>query len=166
MYFLFPFSFLFFSWDQWPLPAPFEGNGSAPDDCCGVYSALLLTSCFESLVLGFRRPQGCPNMEVESCRIFKNYCSWTSGWQCGVYKLCLLLTCPCSGMSIVPEIYLFPPFLQGRWKCEGSRMVTGCHSWLQFLCWTALEKFKAVLFPEIFLQNWNSISLCLFSITL
>lgn len=42
---------------------------------------------------------------------------------CGWYKLCLLLTCLCAGMSIVPEICFLPPFLQGRWKCECSKTV-------------------------------------------
>lgn len=82
----------------------------------------------------------------------------------GEDNLYLLLTGPCPGMNIVLEICLVPPFLQGRWKHESSKMVLCCHSWLQFLWWTALEKFKAVLFPEIFL--WNNISLCLFFITL
>lgn len=84
---------------------------------------------------------------------------------CGEYNMYLLLTGSCPGMNVVLKICLVPPFLQGRWKHE-SKMVLCCHSWLQFLWWIALEKFKAVLFPEIFLWNWNNISPCLFFIAL
>lgn len=83
--FYFFLSFLFFLWDHRLFSVPFEGNSSAPADCCGVDSALLLTSCFESLVLEFRRLKGCPSMEFESCRIvqrcgetYHRSSSWTS----------------------------------------------------------------------------------------
>lgn len=80
----------------------------------------------------------------------------------GGYRLCLFLTHLCTGISLTPEICFLPPFLQGKWKYEGSEMMLCCHSWLQFLCYTALKKFKAVPFPKVFLQSWNwaSLSAC------
>lgn len=72
---------------------------------------------------------------------------------------CLFLTHLCTGISLLPEICFLSPFLQGKWKYEGSEMMLCCHSWLQFLCWIALKKFKAVPFPKIFLQSWNRASL-------
>lgn len=105
-------------------------------------------------------------LTVQRCGVtYHHSSSWTSA---GMWRIQPVspLTSPCPGMNIVYEICLVLPFLQGRWKHESSKMVLCCHSWLQFLWWTALEKFKAVLFPEIFLWNWNNIPLRLFFITL
>lgn len=131
--FSFSLSFSFFSWDQWPFSAPFEGNSSAPADCCGVDSVLLLTSCFASLVLGFRRPQGCPNTEVESCRIMQRCgetCHHNSSWtSAGMWRIqaASAFNMPLRWFECCTW-NMFPSFLSARqmkmWSLEDSAVLS------------------------------------------